>query len=387
MIRPGLILLFLVLGLLPVQAERILSDQASVSMWTVGPGPELYAAFGHSALRIQDPVLGIDRIYNFGTFDFATPNFYLKFIRGDLDYQLSAAVGLEVLEEYRDVTHQLVIEQDLHLTPEEMDAMLVALETNLQPENAAYRYDFVRDNCSTRISNVVAAVVPVRWPDRTGKTQTIREMVQPYVMDRPAVRAGINLLFSAATDRPPTPAEAMFLPEEMEKAFAGAVIEGSGGALAADPTKTASRRPLVRETRVLCPGPRLPAPALDWFTITVWIIAAAGVWGSLADWRWLRRLDLPLFLLVGLIGIFLLLLWLGTRHWVLHGNWNLLWAWPTHWLIWFFPAGFRRGYWRFHAAAMFLLIPLLFLLPQSFPTFIPALLLLLGFRAWTRAKI
>jgi hypothetical protein len=57
---------------------------------TCAPGTEIYALFGHSALRIADPLLGLDRVYNYGTFDFRTPNFYGRFLRGDLSYFLSA---------------------------------------------------------------------------------------------------------------------------------------------------------------------------------------------------------------------------------------------------------------------------------------------------------
>jgi hypothetical protein len=56
-----------------------LSDKSEVSIITCGPGnDELYEAFGHSALRIVDPVQGIDVVYNYGMFDLEGPNFYLN---------------------------------------------------------------------------------------------------------------------------------------------------------------------------------------------------------------------------------------------------------------------------------------------------------------------
>src|SRR4051812_2221318 len=72
-------------------AQVPLSDMATVSLLTCGPGNELYSVFGHTAIRVHDPLRGMDVVYNYGTFDFDTPNFYLKFVKGDLKYFVSAS--------------------------------------------------------------------------------------------------------------------------------------------------------------------------------------------------------------------------------------------------------------------------------------------------------
>ena len=66
-----------------------LTDKATVSVITCGPGDELYATFGHSAFRVYDFSIGLNKVYNYGTFDFHAPNFYLNFVKGKLTYQLS----------------------------------------------------------------------------------------------------------------------------------------------------------------------------------------------------------------------------------------------------------------------------------------------------------
>ncbi|MGB5383353.1 MAG: DUF4105 domain-containing protein, partial [Lutimonas sp.] len=66
----------------------LLSDEAEISVITCGPGSELYSTFGHSAFRILDPKRNLDKVYNYGTFNFETPNFYAKFVRGKLLYEL-----------------------------------------------------------------------------------------------------------------------------------------------------------------------------------------------------------------------------------------------------------------------------------------------------------
>ncbi len=66
-----------------------LTEQSRISILTVDPGQELYTIFGHTAIRVTDETLKIDRIYNFGTFDSSSPFFYIEFLRGNLNYFLS----------------------------------------------------------------------------------------------------------------------------------------------------------------------------------------------------------------------------------------------------------------------------------------------------------
>ncbi len=326
------------------RADGILSDQATAAVWTVGPGKELYAAFGHTALRITDPVIGVDRLYNFGTFNFATPHFYLKFIHGDLDYFLTASIAPEILEEYR-ASGQLVVEQELNLSPHERDTLFLALEENLDPANAAYRYDFVRDNCTTRIRDAVAQVAKVRWAPLESKSPTLRQMVQPYVADRPAIKTGINLLLGANMDHRATALEAMFLPEDMKIAFDGATIHDEAGT-----------RQLVKSSRTLLAGPLLPDGKFNWVVLITYGLAAAALVSLLKRKFWPLWIDVVLFCITGLIGCFLVFLWLGTRHWVLHQNWHLTWAWPTHLIIWLFPRRIRERYWMTYVVTVPLLM-------------------------------
>ena len=65
-----------------------LSDKAYISIITSGPGEELYEKFGHTSVRVKDVKNGVDLNYNYGIFDFDAPNFYLKFIKGFMNYKL-----------------------------------------------------------------------------------------------------------------------------------------------------------------------------------------------------------------------------------------------------------------------------------------------------------
>jgi hypothetical protein len=108
----------------PIQASNIqLSENAEITMLTASPGDELYSVFGHSAIRVYDPENGIDAVFNYGTFDFNTPNFYLKFIRGKLLYKLSVSRMEQFVPEYY-LEGRAIYEQVLNLTEDEKQGCL-----------------------------------------------------------------------------------------------------------------------------------------------------------------------------------------------------------------------------------------------------------------------
>ena len=205
-----------------------LSPEAEVSLLTMLPGDEVYALFGHTAFRIADPALGLDRTYNYGTFDFEQPFFVVRFARGLLDYQLSVAPFERTLAEYR-YMERPIIEQRLDLSPEAKQRLFRFLETNYLPENRAYRYDFFFDNCSTRPRDALEAALG-RRPDyndyRAGSTATFRDLLQPYLDGAPLTDLGIDLGLGAPTDRVATHREAMFLPLELMRAYDAATLDG-----------------------------------------------------------------------------------------------------------------------------------------------------------------
>ena len=75
-------ILILLMGSIGFSQTLKLSVYSEVSILTVGPGEELFTAFGHTAIRIKDPLLRIDVVYNYGMFDFNQPNFYTNFVSG-----------------------------------------------------------------------------------------------------------------------------------------------------------------------------------------------------------------------------------------------------------------------------------------------------------------
>jgi hypothetical protein len=344
-----------------------LSDGAEVSLITYTPGEELYQSFGHSAIRVRDDLLGMDRLYNFGVFDFETPNFYVNFAHGDLRYQLAVS---QADEEIRTVGAygQGITELPLNLSLTQRQALFEALEINLLPENRFYLYDFILDNCSTRPRDVIERVTGNTIVLRDGGKQTFRDMLDPYFTRMPWVGLGVSLLMGAKIDRPASPREACFLPQDLERAVQMSKNGEQG--------LTGEKREIFSAENLPGPSPLLSPIFIFWSGGVLWFF----FWflRRRGHSRWPTAFAL---MILGLLGTFVFVLSFWTHLWVLHENYNLLWLIPLH-----FPAGiwlllakgrsvFLRWYlwFAFFAAGVFVCFS--FLLPQRFnPAIIPVLL-------------
>jgi len=209
------ILLLCVLVCTLTQAQS-LSPDARISLITCAPGEELYARFGHTALRVCDPTTKTDVVFNYGIFDFNTEHFYWKFMRGETWYELGASSMRWFMWEYEE-THRPVYEQVLNLTPAQREQVWQALLTNYEPENRQYLYNFVFDNCATRpyqlIANALGDTILSNYTGYTGRSY--RAFIRHYTGRRSWENAGISLLLGAEADRPMTSEQRLFLPEEL----------------------------------------------------------------------------------------------------------------------------------------------------------------------------
>jgi hypothetical protein len=390
-----LVLPFLLLtalqSVVPVAAQpaEALSDSAAISLLTMLPGEEVYSVFGHSAFRVHDPARGLDRTYNFGTFDFEQPFFVARFLRGQLDYMLDTApYGDEVYKYW--YLRRPVVEQHLALPPEAVRRLYAMLEENALPENRAYRYDFFFDNCSTRLlvaldSALVASGRPALTLRAPYSPRSFRALLQPFLDGDPLLDLGTDLGLGLPTDRPATAREATFLPVELMRQVEGATVGG---------------RPLVARTDTLfwVPGYDLTGEAFDWpfaFALALCLLGlGATLWGMGKKRTANRRGrigDAVLFAAAGAAGLIMAFLWLGTEHDVTGPNLNLLWAWPTHLVAAWglrreaFPRGLRI--YLFAAAVVTGLTAIGWgWLPQVLPTPALPVALLLAARALVRAR-
>ena len=325
-----LILFFLIFFLAaPAQGQmpRSLSDSAKISLITILPGEPAYAAFGHSGLRVQDPAQDLDWMYSYGTFDFNDPLFIPKFTYGRLTYWLAVHSFPAALRHYRR-QQRPVIEQVLNLNGKQRDALFRFLQTNALPSNRYYQYDFLFDNCSTRIRDALASALgaSLQFADAPNPQTSFRHLLDPYVADRPWLDLGFDLVLGRPTDRIATPYEAMFLPRYLMLAFDEASLSSAAGS-----------RPLVarKDTVLWIPGRDFaPEPAVSWPLLLAWLFLGLGTIDALRrvhrSGRGVRLLDATLYGAVGLSGFLMAFLWFVSEHYVTNWNGNLLWAWPTH---------------------------------------------------------
>lgn len=314
------------------QTAPPLAPDSRISLLTISPGDELYSTFGHSAIRVVDERRGLDRLYNYGTFDFEEEGFYLKFCRGRLDYFLSAYPFHYALEMYTE-EHRAIVEQVLNLTPEMKNAVFQFLEWNYLPENRGYRYDFFFDNCATRIRDAFESTLTgsLQLYLHSRKRYTFRQEIALYLGNHPFSRFGMDLGLGARADRFATAREEMFLPDFLMEAIGKSTItiDGTPQALVAS-----------TDTLLWFDEAFTPRSSRPWPQIILWAffgLLTFFTWGEFRSYRHAlaagKIVDRILYASTGLLGLIVLLLWVATDHRVTPENWNLLWAWPTHLLL------------------------------------------------------
>jgi hypothetical protein len=321
-----LLILLSFVGINPAKAQFW-----EVSLLTADPGSELYSSFGHSAIRMREmgPDGGRDLVFNFGTFDFDTPNFYGKFATGKLNYMLSVVTYDRFIVEY-DYYKRGLREQVLDLNEEQKDFLLQHLDAQYAPERRFYKYDFFFNNCATKIRDAfdIAMGEQLVWSDSVGEEKTFRNLIDEFVLPLPWADFGIDLALGSVIDRPATELEKQFLPTYMEQAFANATIVENG-----------VPRPLVKQSRVLLEYPKeegqqsLLNPSVVFWLLTL-VFAVLTLYGFKKD-KLLKGLDVALFGTVGILGLVVAFLWFFTDHTATLWNWNILWAFPGHLvLVW-----------------------------------------------------
>jgi hypothetical protein len=353
-----------------------------ISLITVSPGDAAYSMFGHSAVRVVDEERDIDWLFNYGTFNFGDPLFIPKFAYGQMDYMLSVDYFYRSFHSYSAFERRSVVEQELNLTPDQREAMLAFLQQNAMPENRVYRYDFLFDNCSTRPRDVLQVILgpDLRFDDVHDPERTFRQLIEQYAARMPWLHLGMDVLLGARVDRQATSTEVMFLPDYLFEAFEHAEVRIDG-----------AWQPLVSRTDTLYAAPPLPAGGLGPWP---WMWALLALGGALTFAEVLRKqryragvaFDTALYLVVGLFGLLMFVMWFFTLHDVTAWNMNLLWAWPTHAFVAFALARNRRYDWlpRYFLVSAILSVILVFgwpIWPQELPMPVLPIILLVGARS------
>ena len=326
--KKTLLLLFLLLFIkISFGQQTELSNEAKISVLTIAPGSSLNDAFGHNAFRIKDESKNLDTTFDYGRFDFEAPNFYLNFARGKLNYSLGTSNYYDFLSFYIR-QNRTVKEQVLNLTQSQKQKLYNFLIENYKPENRNYLYEFFFDNCATKIKDVTKITLNnnIAFNEPKGfEQETFRTLIHNNLNKNSWGSLGIDVALGSVIDRKATPEQHMFLPENIYKFFENATIKNSN-------------KPLVKESKTLYNQKKRIKPT-SFFTSPLFVFGLVGLlmlFITYKDYKNEKRskwLDVILFSITGIIGIFILLLWFATDHTGTHQNYNLLWAFALNLLM------------------------------------------------------
>lgn len=376
------------------QNQRLpqLSDSAEISVMTCAGDPGvLYYAFGHTAFRVNDPIKGIDVVYNYGTFDFGQPNFYLNFTKGRLLYSLSRS-SFERFSFTYEMEGRWVRQQVLDLTPEETNQVFQYFESNFLPENRDYLYDPLFDNCSTVMAKILVEnfgdeILFEQPKDETLTKEktvqpTFRDLVKSHLQTNSWGDFGINLAFGAVVDKAATLRQRIFLPYQAMYQVRVAKKDGT---------------PLLKKEEIVVDLPEIKTNA-SFFTSPGFVFLLFLAIVSLISYKDYRNsynrkwLDFSLLFISGLIGLFLMVLWFATDHVYTKNNWNILWLFPVNTIMAFvvvrkrqIPVWFRKYLWG-AIGLMVLTLIIWFFKVQIFSPLNLILMTILSIRFWYMLK-
>ncbi len=308
--------------------EITLTSKAQVSVLTCGAGSDLYTTFGHTAFRIQDLSLGIDHVFNYGTFNFNPPGFYVDFAKGKLIYKLSGQKLPNFLYTYQ-LENRWVKEQILALSLAEKQKLFEYLQHNNLPQNKDYAYDFFYDNCATKIRDVLKEVLGkelVFHEDYLDEQFTFRELIHQNLHPNSWSAFGIDLALGSVIDKTASVEDHMFLPNYVNEQLMHTTLK---------------TKPLIERERTILDIKRPTAPPyflsspLFWFILLLLFVLIITIIDFKNEVR-SRWLDFFLFFTTGLIGFVLIFLWFFTNHTATAGNFNILWAFPPNLIISFY---------------------------------------------------
>ena len=290
-----------------------LSENAEVSIITCGTGSEIYSLFGHTAIRIRDADNQIDEVYNYGTFDFNTPNFYLKFVKGDLQYLETSCTFEEFFQEYL-YEKRSVAEQVLNISTNQKQALFDYLNASLQSEERFYTYKFIDKNCTTMVINVINKILGKEViVKNTKEDKTYRAILFPYFEGHFFEQLGTSIIFGTKVD---LKGEEIFLPAELQESIK---------------TISYNNRPLCKENRKIMEFEKEEVPFSWWNNYYAFSLLFGFV--IIANKNAIYK---TYFTALGMLGLFFIVAGFYSLHKELANNYNILLFNPILFLVVYF---------------------------------------------------
>ena len=314
--------IFLIVLLFVMSLSLKANDEIQFSIITIGPyEPELYSAFGHSGIRYLDKKNNIDHFYNYGIFDFNQPNFYINFLNGKLLYMV-AKYDYRTAEKYYIKQDRYIKEQVLQLNESEKILLYNILEQNIRPENRTYLYNYVYDNCATKIRDVLSNVYGESLSFTSeSENRSFRQLMDLYLEKNKWGDLGIDICLGPEIDDYVSFNDEMFLPEYLFKGIENAIKDGNKNIVSK--TNIVNLQKENFQSYSLSPY----YVFLIFFIISIYLSFRQVKYGI----KYFIFDSIHLFI-SGIIGCLLVYLWFFTDH-LSSYNFNIVWAMPLNIII------------------------------------------------------
>lgn len=279
-----------------------LTEDAKISVLTVGTGNASHELYGHTGIRIKDTARGIDVVFNYGFFDFNTPYFIAKFVKGDMQYFVANQRYADFEYSYI-MDNRSIYEQEIALNLEQKNALYKNLNTSLFSADKFYTYKFIDRNCTTKVIDQLNAVLgEKRITTNKPVVQTYRDILNNTYLDKDYfTKFGINLIFGTKVDKV---AATLFLPLELHSVLQTATFQGK-------PLTTKSKT-IFEARKTTFKSSLLNSPYLI-ISLLILLILMRN-----------KRLLNTYLILSGLLGVFLLAVGLYSFHQEVLWNYNAL---------------------------------------------------------------
>ena len=294
-------------------------NRYKISILSIGEGPSLVDAFGHTAIRVKDAELKNDVVFNFGVYDFNSPNFYSNFVKGRPEYKLAIQNYSNLIQNYIR-QKRYIVEHQLNLDQNSTKIIIDLLVEKLN--DPYYIYDYFRDNCTTRAADIVIDKTNNKFKDDKLESEAIltyRDLIHRKINENSWAALGIDLCLGAIIDKKINTRETFFLPENLMNYldfFEGGMIKRN---IIYSPESEISYRE------------NLPSPLLINLLLSL-IIVVITIFNFKSN-KWNKSLDSLIFLISGSIGILIIYLWFFSNHFAGAQNFNFLWAFPLNFAL------------------------------------------------------
>jgi len=196
----------------------VLNTDSEFSLLTCSEGTDVYSLFGHTAIRVKSEKSEQDYVFNYGLFDFSSKHFIWKFVKGETFYVLGVQSMESFLFSYQ-IEERSIWEQKLDLTPAQKIKLINILSIDYKPENRTYLYNFLYNNCATRVRDNLEKTLDISSYKDTSEALTFREILKPYLKHAAWTQFGINLALGQPLENTITQREKLFLPIELMNAY------------------------------------------------------------------------------------------------------------------------------------------------------------------------